>query len=127
MLYYDGSLWTNVAAVVSTNMNSVVQLNPQEAWSVGNSTTILHWTALSWDQVTPSPQPSGNPNLNSIFTLSNGFGLIVGAPSAAGSQGNILRVPTLSPIPEQSEPQALLTAVLVATLSMISIRRRKLR
>ncbi len=125
ILHYDGFHWSPVAAAVSANLNSVVQVNSQDAWAVGDSATILHWNGISWDQVSPSPPLSGNPNLNSIYTVSNGFGFIVGAPAAAGSQGTILQVSTLNPIPELPNPQLLLAAVFIAALATISIRRRR--
>jgi photosystem II stability/assembly factor-like uncharacterized protein len=126
ILYYNGQFWTQVANGVSANLNSVAQVNPQEAWAVGDSATILHWDGVSWYQVSPSPSISGSPDLNSIFISSNGFGLIVGAPQTAGSQGTILQVSALKPIPEATNPQLLLTAVLVTLLIITQIQRRKL-
>ncbi len=123
ILHFDGSLWLNVPDTSSANLNSVVQVDAQEAWAVGDSATILHWTGISWDQF--SPPLSGNPNLNSIFTLSDRFGLIVGAPAGAGSQGTILRAPTMNPVPELPKPQILLIAIFITTLGMLSIRHRK--
>jgi len=127
LLYFNGVGWVPVAAGVSSKLNSVAQVNPQEAWAVGDSGTILHWNGISWYQTAPSPSISGNPNLNSIFISSNGFGLIVGAPQAAGSQGTILQVSTLNPIPEVTTPQLVLAAVFGAPLIVIQIRRRRLR
>jgi photosystem II stability/assembly factor-like uncharacterized protein len=126
LLYFNGVGWVPVAAGVSSNLNSVAQVNPQEAWAVGDSGTILHWNGISWYQTAPSPSISGNPNLNSIFISSNGFGLIVGAPQAAGSQGTILQVSTLNPIPEVTTPQLVLAAVFGASLIVIQIRHRRL-
>ena len=125
ILYYNGLLWSPVAAGASANLDSVVQVNPQEAWAVGDSATILHWNGISWYQVSPSPPISGNPNLNSIFISSNGFGLIVGAPQAPGSQGTILQLSALSPVPELPNAQLTLTAIVGTALLISLIRRRR--
>ena len=127
ILYYNGIVWTPVATGVSTNLNAVAQVNPQEAWVVGDSATVLHWDGVSWYQVAPSPSISGNPNLNSISISSNGFGLITGAPQVAGSQGTILQVSTLNPIPEATDPQLLLAAVIGILVIITQIQRRRLR
>jgi len=126
ILHYDGLVWSSVATGSSANLNSVAQVNPQEAWAVGDSAAILHWDGVSWYQTTPSPSLSGNPNLNSIYISSNGFGLVVGASQAAGSQGTILRVSTLNPIPELPNPDFLLAAVF-GTAIIILIRRRRIK
>jgi photosystem II stability/assembly factor-like uncharacterized protein len=127
MLHYDGTIWVPVAQSSSADLNSVVQVNPQEAWAVGNSGTILHWTGFSWNQVQPSPPLAGTPDLNSVFMLSSSFGIVVGAPLAAGGQGTILRIPQIAPIPEFGAMQILLSIALVATLIAVPrIRRRTL-
>ncbi len=122
IIHYDGITWTAVASGISANLNSVAQTNPQGALAVGDSATILQWNGIAWYQTIPSPPLSGSPNLNSIFALPNGFGLIVGAQAAAGSQGTVIQVSI--PIPELAYPQLLLAAVLTTTLGIISIRRR---
>jgi len=127
ILYYNGLLWSPVATGVSANLDSVVQVNPQEAWAVGDSAIILHWNGISWYQVSPSPPISGNPNLNSIFISSNGFGLIVGAPQAPGSQGTILRLSALSPVPELPNAQLIFAAIIGTALLISPIRRRRLK
>lgn len=123
ILHYDGFLWTPVATGVSTNLNSVAQVNSQEAWAVGDSATILHWDGVAWYQVSPSPSISGNLNLNSIYITPNGFGLVVGAPQAPGGQGTILQVSTLNPIPEATNPQVLLVAVIGAAVIITQVQR----
>lgn len=125
ILHYDGLLWSPVAAGVSANLNSVAQVNPQEAWAVGVTATILHWNGISWYEVSPSPPISGNPNLNSIFISSNGFGLIVGAPQVSGSQGTILQLSALSPVPELPNAQLILAAIIGTALLISPIRRRR--
>ena len=127
ILYYNGLVWSPVAAGASANLNSVSQVNPQEAWAVGDFATILHWNGIGWYQVSPSPPISGNPNLNSIFISSNGFGLIVGAPQAPGSPGTILQVSALSPVPELFNPELVLAVIIGASLLIRPIRRRRLR
>ena len=124
ILHYDGLIWSPVAAGISANLNSVAQVNPQEAWAVGDSGTIVHWNGISWYQVFPSP-PIGNPNLNSLFISSNGFGLIVGAPQVSGSQGTILQFSALSPVPELLNPQLILAAIIGTALLISPIRRRR--
>lgn len=127
ILYYNGILWSPVASGVSVNLNSVAQVNPQEAWAVGDSATIMHWNGIAWYQTTPSPPPAGNPSLNSIYITPSGYGLIVGAPAASGSQGTILQVSTLSSISELHYPLLSLAAVLATTIAIGSVRRRRLR
>jgi len=127
ILHFDGSIWLNVAGPVAINLNSVVQVNQQEAWAVGDSATILQWTGITWNQFTPSPPLSGTPNLNSIYILSNGFGFIVGAPAAPGAQGTVLQAPSMTPIPEVEQPQALLGVVILASLAAFTTRRRRIR
>lgn len=124
ILHYDGLIWSVVPTGVSANLNSIAQAGAQEAWAVGDFAMILHWNGISWYQSTPSPPLSGSPNLNSIFIASNGFGLIVGAPAAPGSQGTILQLSTSSPVPELPNPQFLLIASSAVALLLISIRRR---
>ena len=125
ILHYDGSIWLSVAGPVTTNLNSVTQVNPQQAWAVGDTGTILQWTGTGWYQFTPTPPLSGNPNLNSIYLLPNGFGFVVGAPAAPGSQGTVLQTPNLSPIPETAYPQLLFLVALASSLVAITICRRK--
>jgi photosystem II stability/assembly factor-like uncharacterized protein len=126
IVHFDGSVWVNVADPLSTNLNSVTQITPQQAWAVGDSGTILQWTGFSWYQFTPAPPLSGNPDLNSVYILSNGFGFVVGAPAAPGSQATVLQPPSMSPIPETNYPQILLLTALASTLiSVAGIRRRK--
>lgn len=125
IIHYDGVTWSPVASGGSVNLNSVAQVNTQSALAVGDSATFLQWNGVAWYQTTPSPPISGSPNLNSIFALSNGVGLIVGAPGASGGQGTVLQISI--PVPELVNPQLLLTAVLVTTLGIISIRRGRFR
>ena len=127
ILHFDGSIWLNVADPISTNLNLVTQVTQQQAWAVGDSATILQWTGISWNQFTPTPPLSGNPNLNSIYLLNNGFGFVVGAPAAPGSQGTLLQVPSMTPIPEIPQPQLLLWVAILAVLAFVSSLRRKIR
>ena len=127
ILHFDGSIWLNVADPISTNLNSVTQVTQQQAWAVGDSATILQWTGISWNQFTPTPPLSGNPNLNSIYLLNNGFGFVVGAPAAPGSQGTLLQVPSMTPIPEIPQPQLLTWVAILAVLAFVSSLRRKIR
>ena len=127
ILHFDGSIWLNVAGPVSTNLNAVIQVTQQQAWAVGDSATILQWTGYSWNQFTPIPSLSGNPNLNSIYLLNNGFGFVVGAPAAPGSQGTILLAPNMTPIPEIPQPQLLMWIVILAVLAIGTSLRRKIR
>ncbi len=124
IIHYDGLTWGAVASGNSMNLNAVAQVNPQSALAVGDSATFLQWTGVAWYQTTPSPPLSGSPNLNSIFTLSDGSGVIVGAPPASGAQGTVLRVSI--PVPELANPQLLFAAVLIITLGSIAIRRRRI-
>jgi len=126
ILHFDGSVWLNVADPVAANLNSVAQNSPQSAWAVGDSATILQWTGIGWYQFTPSPPLSDNPNLNSIYILPNGFGFVVGAPAGPGSQGTVLNAPTMTPIPDLEQTQTLLSAVMLAAVVVLAIRRRKL-
>jgi len=126
ILHFDESIWLNVAGPVSTNLNGVVQVTSQQAWAVGDSATILQWTGFSWNQITPIPSLSGNPDLNSIYLLSNGFGFVVGAPAAPGSQGTILLAPNMTPIPEIPQPQPLLWVAILAVLALVPSLRRKI-
>ena len=126
ILHFDGSVWTNVPGPVTANLNSVAQVNSQQAWAVGDSAIILEWTGIGWYQFTPTPPLSGTQDLNSIYSLPSGFGFVVGAPAAPGSQGTVLQAPNMSPIPETSYPQLLLSAAFASTLvTMTIIRRRK--
>jgi photosystem II stability/assembly factor-like uncharacterized protein len=126
ILHFDGSTWVTVADPLSINLNSVTQVSSQQGWAVGDSGTILQWTGLGWYQFTPFPPLSGNPNLNSIYILSNGFGFVVGAPAGPGSQGTVLQPPNMSPIPETDYPQLVLLAAMASVLiSVTSIRNRK--
>ena len=125
ILHFDGSVWTTVPDSATNNLNSVTQMNSQQAWAVGDSATILQWTGFSWNQYTPAPPLSDSPSLNSIYTLPNGFGFIVGAPAAPGSQGTVLQAPSMSPIPEAGTPQLLLWAMLTMTMAISAIVRRR--
>jgi hypothetical protein len=51
--------------------------------------------------------------------------LMVGAPSAPGAQGTVLQVSV--PIPEFTNPSLSIALVLISTLGIITIRRRKVR
>jgi len=127
ILHFDGSIWLSVAGPVASNLNGVVQVTSQLAWAVGDSATILQWTGFSWNQFTPAPPLSGNPNLNAIYITNNGFGFVVGAPAAPGSQGTILQTSNMTPIPEFPQPQLLLWVALVAAFGLvISVRRKVL-
>lgn len=126
VLHFDGNFWSPVATGVSSNLNSIAQVNPQEAWAVGDSATILQWNGVSWYQVSPSPPLAGNPNLNSLFISTNGFGLIVGAPPGAGSQGTVVRFSALSPVPEFPWATVSLAVGLAVAIVVISFKRRKI-
>jgi hypothetical protein len=129
IVHYDGTVWTSVADFVSTNLNSVFQVTPQEAWAVGDSATILHWTGISWYPVYPSPGLTGNPDLNSVFLTSSGFGLIVGGAPSPGAQATIVQIgpQTVNPIPEYPLPQVMLAAVLMLSIAVMSRPRTKRR
>lgn len=107
ILHYDGTIWTPVGGFVSTNLNSVYQLNPQNAWAVGDSGTIIQWTGVGWYPVVSSPSLAGNPNLNSVFLVSSGYGLIVGGTAGAGAQGTILQVSGTNPVTNQYTAQTI--------------------
>jgi photosystem II stability/assembly factor-like uncharacterized protein len=92
ILHFDGTSWTKVSAFATANLFSVIQVSSAEAWAVGDSGTIIHWNGVAWYPYTPTPPLTGNPSLNSIFLLSSGYGLIVGAPPAQGSQATVLLV-----------------------------------
>jgi photosystem II stability/assembly factor-like uncharacterized protein len=119
ILHYDGSIWTTVPDFVSADLNSVYQTNPQEAWAVGDSATILHWTGISWYPYTPFPPLAGNPDLQSVFMLSNGFGLVVGGPPSPGSQA------TIYSIPEFYQAQVLIVISLIAISLIIPRHQHK--
>jgi photosystem II stability/assembly factor-like uncharacterized protein len=119
ILHYDGIVWTGVADFVSTDLKSVSQVNPREAWAVGNSGTILHWTGTSWYPETPSAPLSGNPDLQSIFLLPNGFGLIVGASPSPSGQATVI------PIPEFTGSQILMVMAIIGVLVVLSLHQRK--
>jgi photosystem II stability/assembly factor-like uncharacterized protein len=125
ILHFDGSTWVNVADPSAANLNSVTQVSSQQAWAVGDSATILQWTGFSWYQFTPSPPLSNNPNLNSIYTLSTGFGFVVGAPEAPGGQGTVLQFPAMAPIPETGYPQPLLGLTTALMVTMIIFDRKQ--
>lgn len=118
ILHYDGTTWTSVATFTTVDLNSVSQVNPQEAWAVGDSGTILHWAGSAWYPYSPSPSLLGAPNLNSIFLLSNGYGLIVGAPPTLGSQATVL------PIPETQDAPIALGMILITLLLFVRSRKR---
>jgi hypothetical protein len=123
ILHFDGNVWLSIAGPVTTNLNAVVQVGPQQGWAVGDSATILQWIGTGWYQFTPVPPLSGSPDLNGI-SIQGGFGLVVGSPAAPGSQGTVLQVPGMTPIPETAMPQLLLWAVVVLTLVTITSLRR---
>jgi len=128
ILHFDGSIWLNVAGPVTTNLNAVIQVTSQQAWAVGDSAIILQWTGISWNQYTPIPSLSGNPDLNSIYLLTNGFGFVVGAPAAPGAQGTLLLAPNMTPIPEVPQPQLLSWVAIVAVLAIVtSLKKRRRR
>ena len=130
ILHYDGAIWTTVADFVSTDLNSVFQVNPQEAWAVGDSATVLHWSGISWYPFTPSQPITGSPDLESVFLVSTGFGLIVGKPPSPGSQATILQIgqQTVSPIPESREPQILFVTVFMTMLIIVArLHKRPVR
>ena len=127
ILHFDGSLWLTVASSVSSNLNSVAQNGPQSAWAVGDSATILQWNGIGWYQFTPIPPLSGNPNLNSLFILPNGFGFAVGAPAGPGSQATVLSIPSMTPVPETQYTQVLLCVVMLLSISAVGIRSRRFR
>jgi photosystem II stability/assembly factor-like uncharacterized protein len=124
ILHYDGVTWTPVGVGEPVNLNAITQVNPQEAWAVGDSATILHWNGIGWYQVSLPSQLSGTPNLNAIFISPNGIGLIVGAPQAPGSQGTILQVSALAPVPELFSPELVLAAILATVIAINSFRLR---
>ncbi|HUK29264.1 MAG TPA: hypothetical protein VLV31_12635 [Candidatus Acidoferrales bacterium] len=125
ILNFGGTIWLTVADSVSANLNSVYQTNAQSAWAVGDSATILQWNGIGWYQYFPSPPLSSNPNLNSIYILPGGFGFAVGAPSGPGSQGIVISVPSMTPIPDLNQTQTVLGVLLLTVAAMISIHRRK--
>jgi len=118
ILHYDGTVWSTASAFTTANLNSVTQVNPQEAWAVGDSGTIIQWNGVAWYPYTPSPPLLGNPQLNSVFLLSDGSGLIVGAPPSPGTQATVL------PIPEMATAPVALVITLVALLFIVRRRRR---
>jgi photosystem II stability/assembly factor-like uncharacterized protein len=120
ILHYDGTIWSSASAFATSNLNSVSQVNPQEAWAVGDSGTIIEWTGTGWYPYTPSPAIVGNPNLNSVFLLSNGNGLIVGAPPAPGSQATVLPIPEM-----QGAPIALILILLTLLIMKRKEHRRR--
>lgn len=119
ILHYDGNVWTSVAGSVSKDLKSVFQGTPREAWAVGDSATILHWTGISWYPETPSPPLPGTPDLQSVFILPSGFGLVVGAPPSPSSQA------TIYPIPEFTATQMLLIIAFITILVILSRQQRK--
>ena len=108
ILHYDGTTWGSVAqSFASANLNSVSQLNSQNAWAVGDSGTILQWNGYGWYPAVPSPPLAGNPNLNSVFLDSSGYGLIVGGIAAPGAQGTIVTISGANPITNQYTAQTI--------------------
>jgi len=125
ILHYYGSIWSGVSTFASANLNSVAQLNPQSAWAVGDSGTILQWTGITWNTYTASPSIVGPANLESVYLVPGGAGLIVGGTPGGGSQGTVLRVPgTGGAVPEFSMVQASLVVVLMSALVVLSQRKR---
>jgi photosystem II stability/assembly factor-like uncharacterized protein len=116
ILHYDGTVWSSASAFATSNLNCVFQVNSQEAWAVGDSGTIIQWTGVAWYSYTPSPPLLGNPDLNSVFLLSNGNGLIVGAPPTPGTQATVLPIPEMQTAP----------IVLILILLTLPIMRRKM-
>jgi hypothetical protein len=113
ILHYDGTVWSTASALTTSNLNSVSQVNSQEAWAVGDSGTIIEWNGVAWYPYTPSPPLVGNPDLNSVFLLSSGNGLIVGAPPSPGTQATVL------PIPEMETAPIALVLILVTLLVIV--------
>ena len=99
ILHYDGTIWSPAAAFTSSNLNSVAEVNSQEAWAVGDSGTMIEWTGVTWNPFNPSPPLLGTPNLNSVFLLSNGNGLIVGGPPTPGTPATVLPIPEMQIAP----------------------------
>ena len=66
---WNNTTWTNVAAPVVTQMNSVSMLSYAEGWMVGNNSggeVILHWTGgPNWTRLGPIGE-SPNTNLNGV-------------------------------------------------------------
>lgn len=124
ILHYDGSIWTSVSSFASANLNSVAIVSPQVAWAVGDSGTILQWTGITWNVYTASPSIVGPADLESVFVVPGGAGLIVGGTPGGGSQGTVLRVPAMNSIPEFPLMQASLLFVLMSALGLLSLRRR---
>jgi photosystem II stability/assembly factor-like uncharacterized protein len=124
ILHYDGTMWTIVAALTTVDLHSVIQVGAQEAWAVGDSGTIIHWNGFAWYPYTPSPPLIGNPSLNSVFILTNGYGLIVGDSPGAGSSATVLLVnQQIAPIPEMRNGPLALMLTLLALLVFMKRRR----
>jgi len=125
ILHFNGNVWSPVSGFSSSNLNSVAQTSSENAWAVGDSGTIEQWNGVSWYPYFPSPPLVGNPNLNSIFIVSQ-FGLIVGAPPSPGSQATYLQIGV--PIPEFSQMGVVVAAVLSLGLFSVKVaRKRRLR
>jgi hypothetical protein len=104
-----------------------MQVNPQQAWAVGDSATILQWAGFSWNLISPT-SVAGSPDLNSIYLVSGNFGLIVGGSPAPGSQGTILQIPQMiNPIPEENAAPLVVIIALLATLTLSSQITKKNR
>ena len=99
ILHYDGTIWSTASALTTSDLNSVAQVSPQEAWVVGDSGTIIQWNGVAWYPYNPSPPLLGSPDFNSVFLLSNGNGLIVGAPPTPGTQATVLPIPEMETTP----------------------------
>ena len=119
VLHYDGTVWTKVSAFTTADLFSVTQVSSQDAWAVGNSGTIIHWNEVAWYPYTPSPPLTGNPTLNSIFLLSSGYGLIVGASPAPGSQATVILVNQQAAIPETKSTPLVLSLVLLTLVVFV--------
>jgi photosystem II stability/assembly factor-like uncharacterized protein len=125
ILHFDGTTWAQASAFSSGNLLAVVQVSSPEAWAVGDSGTIIHWNGVAWYPYTPSPPLTGNPNLNSIFMLSSGYGLIVGSTPAPGSQATVLLInqQAITQVPELTSTPLVLLVILLAPLVLVKRRR----
>lgn len=116
ILHYDGTIWSTASAFTTSNLNSVAQVSLQEAWAVGDSGTIIQWNGVAWYPYTPSPPLVGNPDFNSVFLLSNGYGLIVGAPPSPGTQATVLTIPEMETAP--------IALVLILVALLVIVRKK---
>jgi hypothetical protein len=58
----------------------------------------------------------GTPNLNSVFLLSNGNGLIVGSPPTPGTQATVLPIPEIETTP--------IALVLILAALLVIVRKK---